>query len=154
MPSGPTSANPPEASHSRAYESLVREPDDIVGFLAYALYKKNIHERRRAGKNAPTWDQRDPSDTEVSVYRSRAEDYLRAFAQQAIEAEKSDILAEGVNIRADEIKREVRRSTGFWWPGVAVGIVSWFISVVITVFIAIAAPSWVADLVRLIGRAK
>lgn len=45
----------PAEPHSKAFETLVQEPDDVVGYLAYALYKEGIRERVRAGQDVPRY---------------------------------------------------------------------------------------------------
>jgi len=43
---GAAPPTPPAAStsYSRAFETFVQDPDDLVGLLAYALYKRHIRE--------------------------------------------------------------------------------------------------------------
>lgn len=148
------SANLAETIHSKAFESLAREPDDIVGLLAYALYKKNINERRSAGKPAPMSEQRNPERTEIEAYRGQAENLLRAFAEQAIKSEKASIIADGLSNSVNDIKAEIKFRTGFWFPGVLVGIVAWLISIGITVLLAFSKPDWVAALVNVVSKQR
>lgn len=139
--------------HSRAFEKLVQEPDDIVGLLAYALYKRTINERKAAGHGVLSPKDRDPQGHEISLHRDQAENYLRTFAQTAIEEEKSAIWVEnikvlskdilfGVNEAKNDIKVAIKRGTGFWWPGVVIGVVAWFLSLIITLVIYVNTPDW------------
>lgn len=147
----PTPALVPE--HSRAFEKLVREPDDIVGLLAYALYKRTINERKAAGHGVLSPKDRDPQGYEIALHRDQAENYLRTFAQIAIEGEKTAIWMEnvknlsddvllGVNASKRDIEAALRKGTGFWWPGVAIGVVAWFASLFITLIVYASAPDW------------
>lgn len=139
--------------HSKAFERLVQEPDDIVGLLAYALYKRTINERKAAGHGVLSPKDRDPQGHEISLHRNQAEDYLRTFAQTAIEGEKSTIWIEnvktfsedvlfGVGEAKKDIEAALKKGTGFWWPGVAIGVVAWFASLFITLIIYANTPDW------------
>ena len=72
-----------------------------------------------------------------------------------IEAERANIIAEGVqestlelSRRLDGLSREIKASTGVWWPRVVVGVVAWLISIALTILVVFAAPDWVTALVR------
>ena len=136
-PEGP----PPKPAYSRAFEQIVKQPDDIVGLLAYALYKKVLHTKMREGQTIPAPAQRVLTDTEIGLYTDQADRYLRLFSAKIIEQETPRILQSA-------LLREVRKATGFWWPGVAIGVVAWLISIVITILVVYSAPSWVQDLVH------
>ncbi len=127
--------------YSRAFEQIVRAPDDIIGLLAYALYKKVIHGRMKEGMAVPPSDQRKLTDEEIDLYTSRANGYLKLFSAEIVEVETPNILQ-------NAMLAEFRRSTGFWWPGVAIGVVSWLLSIVITILVAYSAPGWVQGLVE------
>jgi len=143
-----------DGSYSKAFTNFVETSDDVEGLLAYALYKRTINERRSLGR--PVSDgQRDPQKHEIEIYRTQAARYLETFGATVIEAERANIIAEGVQestseliCRLDVISREIKSSTGFWWPGVVVGVVAWLISIVLTILIVFAAPDWVTAWVR------
>ncbi len=141
-------------SYSKALANFVETPDDVEGLLAYALYKRTINERRSLGISVSN-DQRDPQKHEIEIYRTQAARYLETSGATVIEAERAGIIAEGVQEstfelirRIDVLPREIKASTGFWWPGVVVGVVAWLISIVITILIVLAAPDWVTAWVR------
>ena len=135
--------------YSKAFANFVEASDDVEGLLAYALYKRTINERRSLGR--PDFnDQRDPQKHEIEIYRTQAARYLETFGATVIEAERADIIAQGVqesttelSRRLDGLSRQVRISTGFWWPGVVIGVVAWLISIVLTILVVFAAPDWV-----------
>jgi len=154
--------NASSSGYNKAFQNFVPEPDDVVGLLAYALYKRTINEQKISGRVAAPPDQRDPQRHEIDVHRTKAEDYLKVFAQTAIDAERADILADGIKDAAEDIKASVMNSandvkltvrarTGFWWPGVVVGIVAWIISIIATIVVVYSAPEWVKSLVEHIG---
>ena len=65
----------PEAlsSHSRAFETFVDGQDDLIGLIAYALYKQNLREVALSGRLLPIASTRVPTPTEVSTYQGDAE---------------------------------------------------------------------------------
>lgn len=145
----------PAPEHSKAFERLVEEPDDIVGLLAYALYKRTLNERKAAGHGVMLAKDRAPQAHEISLYRDQAENYLRAFAQTAIEGEKASLWVETVKTFSDHvdfgieaarrrIESTVRRGTSVWL-GVTVGIVAWLISLAISILIYAMIPEWLRN---------
>ena len=63
----------PSEAYSRAFETLVQGPDeDIVGLLAYSLFKASIRERVRGGQDVPR-HLRNPTTAETDAYRGQAE---------------------------------------------------------------------------------
>ena len=76
---------PAGGAHSRAFEALTEgDYDDVVGLLAYALYKKAIWEAVANGTRPTPGPNRNPQTTEVQAYRSAAERRLQKFAAQAV----------------------------------------------------------------------
>lgn len=143
-----------DGEYSKAFTNFVEAPDDVEGLLAYALYKRTINEHRSLGRSSSN-DQRDPQKHEIEIYRTQAARYLETFGATVIEAERANIIAQGVQEstfelvrRLDVISKEIRSSTGFWWPGVVVGVVAWLISIVLTILVVFAAPDWVTAWVR------
>lgn len=140
--------------YSKAFINFVEASDDVEGLLAYALYKRTINERRSLGFSESD-GKRDPQKQEIEIYRTQAVRYLETFGATVIEAERANIIAQGVRESTLELSRkleglskEIRASTGFWWPGVVVGVVAWLISIVLTILVVFAAPDWVTAWVR------
>jgi hypothetical protein len=146
-------------TYSKAFEKLVLEDDDVVGLLAYALYKQTINENVCNGKTGVIPEDRDPQPKEVKLYRDQAESYLRTFAQVAIDKERANIISSalpesiavvtGRLVQAENnIVGYIKSATGFWWPGVGIGIVAWLISLAITVLVVSQAPEWSYGLIK------
>ena len=133
-------------SYSRAFETLVREPEDIVGLLAYSLFKASIRERVRGGQEVPQ-HLRNPTAAETDAYRGQAERILERYAEGVIAEAEPGITAAARGTAKDEIITEVRNRTRAW-PAIGYGVVAWFISIVITVVVVLASPGWVRDLVN------
>ena len=140
--------------YSKAFANFVEASDDVEGLLAYALYKRTINERRSLGLPDDS-GKRDPRKQEIEIYRTQAARYLETFGATVIEAERADIIAQGIQEstlelgrRLESLSREIKSATGFWWPGVVVGVVAWLISIALTILVVFAAPDWVTALVR------
>ena len=115
-----------QGEYSLAFESLVQQPDDTIGLLAYSLFKAGIRERVRAGQEVPP-HLRNPTAADIEAYRGSASRILEKYADQVItEAE----------------------------PEIAYGVAAWFISIVITIVVVVAAPSWVLRLANQINPAE
>ena len=129
---------PPAGSYSRAFENLVTNGDgDIVGLLAYGLFKQAVREAARNGDVASGVN-RNPSATMVSVHRDAAEQRLSELVDIAIENARPDIessaLRRSVETSEAAVKAHIDRRTGFWIAVVA-GIVAWVLSLIVTIAI-------------------
>ncbi len=137
----------PETVHSRAFERLVDGPDEVFGLLAYALYKRTIHERRLGGFRATPPADRHPTATEIDAYRNQARRYLSTFGAAAVAAERANIIEEALGENRAALAAEIRRTTSFWMS-VLTGVVAWLISIVLTILVVFAAPDCVTAWVR------
>lgn len=125
--------------HSRAFENLVSGPDDIIGLLAYALYKQHVREEAIGG--APTNGAlRNPSAISVGMFRGSAEQLLNSFASNAIDEAKPDILNSAVMGAVAEVgnglERHIDKRTGFW-TAVVTNLLAWVLTVSITVVLLV-----------------
>lgn len=74
-----SSDSPPQ--YNKVYESLVKNQDDIVGFIAYGLYKKSKQDYIKAFRNKHS---RDALDDEIATYVSCSElPRLKAYEKEA-----------------------------------------------------------------------
>lgn len=130
--------------HSRAFENMVEGPNDIVGLLAYALFKQNIREEARQGVKTDG-SLRNPSDVTVGLFRSSAEQQLNAFASAAIdqatpEIRESAILSAIWKLEAN-LKTHVTSRTGIGgaiWSNVIAWVVTIVLSTAIVVGLAVS----------------
>ena len=79
-----------EHPYSRAYENIVSGPDDLVGQLAYALFKSSVREEARRG-NYPDRARRDPTPMMVDAFRRAAEQQISELVRSSIEEARPDI---------------------------------------------------------------
>ena len=133
--------------YSKAFETLIREPDeDIVGLLAYSFFKASIRERVRDGQDVPR-HLRNPTKAETDAYRGRAERILERYAAQAIADAEPGITAAAQGAAKGEIISEIRRRTGVG-AAIVAGVVVWIVTIVLTIVAVFAAPDWVRALVQ------
>ena len=139
----PSDADP----YSKAFETLIREPDeDIVGLLAYSFFKASIRERVRDGQDVPR-HLRNPTKAETDAYRGRAERVLEQYAEQAIEDAEPGIITAAQGAAKNEIITQIKSRTGLW-PAIVTGVVVWVVTIILTIAAVFAAPDWVRALVQ------
>lgn len=141
--------------YSRAFEVFVSsEPneDDVVGLLAYALYKQALREAVTQGRPHLLAPQRTPSPTERDAYRGAAERLLQRFAQASVDAARPEMLQSGFDVelrRAEgEIKQLVQARTTVW-AAIGTNLVAWVITLAVTVLVVnfFYLPNWQERLV-------
>lgn len=137
------SALPPEKAeefpYSTAFDRMTwGNPDDVVGLVAYALYKKMIREEVLEGIR-PAGKAKNPSKATVEFYRSAAQQVLQTFAANAIDEAIPEIQQSALFDRFEtmgaDLRRHISDSTS---PGRAIwtSIVGWIITIALT-FLAI-----------------
>lgn len=136
--------------YSKAFESLVEGDDDLVGLLAYALYKKNIREAMAGGQSVHRAGDRSPTATEIIAYRGAAERHLQVFASSAIEQAKPELVGSALRTAIDTASHDLRsviEARTSIRSAVLASVVGWLLSIAITVLVVAGAPSWVGRLV-------
>lgn len=113
---------------NKVYDHLVEAPDDVIGFIAYALYKQDKRDF------IVTWNDRhsaEPTEDQVEAfvnaqmtaaqrerYRSAARQILDAYALVAVDSERAlitrDAVAGRVEAAAEKVETAVARSRRFW----------------------------------------
>ena len=132
--------------YSKAFETLVQSDDDIVGLLAYSLFKASVRERVRTGQSVPR-DLRTPTKAETNAYRGQAERILEEYANRAIEDAEPGIAARAQDDARSEIISTIRQRTGLW-SNIVTGVVVWLVTIALTALVVFAAPDWVRSLVE------
>ena len=125
--------------YSKAFERLAGDdPEDIVNRLAYALYKMGIWEAVASGNSPTPRPNRDPSPTEVSVYREAALQRLQVLAADAIEEAAPSLKESGITqaiaTSRGEIIATVNAKT-HWFSGLVVNICAWIVTLFLTCLI-------------------
>jgi hypothetical protein len=129
-----TAPAPPE--YSRAFENLVEDDNDIVGLLAYALFKQSV--REAAQERQPAAFSRNPPASVVKTYRLSAERRLEEFASVIVDAQRAELMegatVEAIKNAASEIRAHTTQRTGFG-SALLTNVVAWVLTLAITVFI-------------------
>lgn len=141
------------SQYSRAFETFVQDRDDLIGLIAYALYKQNMREMAASGRPPLPPPLRVPTPTETDAYRGDAERRLQNFAAEATREATPDIIEHGVtaaiNAAAVELTSVINRRTSLR-AAIAANLVAWIVTAAITIVViaTIYLPNWQADLVE------
>lgn len=119
--------------YNRVYENLVQSNDDLVGLVAYSLYKQ--HKRDWLISFEETHGSR-PSNAEleafllgvlvpeqIAKYRQAAAEALVDYAQASVAAEEPRIREEAISQRVSGLAVSVERAAA-WYRQVPAGIAS------------------------------
>lgn len=137
-PAGPVLAPSPARplrprQYSRVYDHLVEGEDDVIGLIAYALYKQDKRDWfiswKRAHDAEPTPDQVEAfvngqmTTAQRERYRAGARQVLDSYAFVAVEAEKPLIAQIAVAGRVEAAVAKMERSRRWWrqFPGILIG---------------------------------
>ncbi len=121
------------SEHNRAYEQLVSGDDDLIGIIAYSLYKKDKRDfyigwQDQHGSPPQADHIRAFSATVLTLgqqlrYRTAARDMIDAYAKTVADAEKPLIEKGAVTERFEEAARKVEESIR-WYRQIPAGIVA------------------------------
>lgn len=130
---------------STIFQRLVNGPDDLVGLVAYGLYKESkrdwtLRYRRKHGHRpaeVALEEYHDTfSDSDLQRLRSEAEELMLAFADTIVEARRPEIerqaLDRGLADTERRIVSEIAARTRFR-DGLYTSLTAWFISVVVII---------------------
>lgn len=131
---------------NQVYEHLVEGDDDVIGLVAYALYKQDKRDWlatwRRQHSSEPTDDQIDAFiATQMSFgqrdrYRVAARQVLDAYAHVAVDVERPVITQAAVSQRIETAATRVENA-GRWWRQLPAAILGGlFVAVVLAAIIA------------------
>lgn len=122
---------------SQAFAKLVDSENDIVGLLAYALFKRGIREEAQRGV-AVGITARDPAPTVIATYRHAADSIIADIVEKTLNDNISE-LQQSAMITALEtaqagLESKIITRTSF---GLAVlaGVVAWSLSLILTVML-------------------
>ena len=134
---------------SRSLKKLSSDRDDIVGLIAYGLFKYEQSEwadKTRPARDAVDRHHEQLQSTRIESLRSNAELRLTKWANSLEEQwreQQYQLLARNVFEEAsDDIIRTVEKSSSFW-KSVGASVVAWFASIVLTLVVVLIwfAPS-------------
>ncbi len=145
--------------HNRAYEQLVSGDDDLIGLIAYSLYKKDKRDfyigwQEQHGSPPQADHVRAFSATVLTLgqqlrYRTAARDMIDAYAKTVSDAEKPLVEKGAVTERFETAARKVEESIR-WYRQIPAGIVAGIIlAVVLVTVVAILGYADVGPVSRL-----
>ncbi len=142
-------------TYSRAFERLVNDNEDLVGLLAYAIYKQSVRENALAGQSTTNSQERNLPPAMVGALRQAAEMRLTEAVslgiQQAIPDIQNAAIIGSINANQtatitapaeerENIKSHITNRTGFV-GAFFVNISAWAAALVVTVLILIYSGS-------------
>ena len=150
---GKTSNSSAAHSYSKVYNLLVQGEDDLVGQLAYAIYKQQKIEKIT---RFTVQNKRPPSDEELASFMDNAESetQLRFYNDRAVSILK-DFLEQSLTAEVDEINNQLKsdydakikelltdlRPKGFMY-GVLQGVFASFIFFAAGILLLLATGGW------------
>lgn len=145
--------------HNRAYEQLVSGDDDLIGLIAYSLYKKDKRDfyigwQEQHGSPPQADHVRAFSATVLTLgqqlrYRTAARDMIDAYAKTVSDAEKPLVEKGAVTERFETAARKVEESIR-WYRQIPAGIVAGIIlAVVLVTVVAVLGYADVGPVSRL-----
>lgn len=133
------------SGYNYIYKTLVKGPDDMVGALAYALYKEEklqfITDFEGQYKRLPTdaelayFHQTSNLPARLASYQERAQGLLERFLNDVLAME---LLAQQQAIKDDAVVKAIEQKHGFW-RGVGQNVIAGFIATAITLGITLGA---------------
>lgn len=135
-----------ERKHSMALTWFAGEDSrNLVGLVAYALYKQNVREEIKSGARSPE-ALNVPTGPQLDFFKSAAEQRLAEFASQAIDEARAEIqesaVLEQIKTGQAELEQHVTDSTGFG-RAIVTNVAGWLITIGISVlvFVSTLLPS-------------
>ncbi|MBZ0258040.1 hypothetical protein K8I31_18390 [bacterium] len=119
-------------NYNQTYEKLIEDENDLVGMIAYSLYKENkrewIIEFRSNHSRPPNKDEeklfvesKTPKD--IERYRLQSEQMLTAYAGYILDKSTAEIREKAIN---ESVLSSVNKKIGGFWKQVFAGSVGAF----------------------------
>lgn len=131
-----------QRNYNFIYSKLVEKDSDLIGHIAYSLYKKSkieyIETQKQAGKT-PTDVELIPfndfSSTESSLesYRLKAELIIQGFIENALEEELESFKEQVVNNQIEILGEVVQPLVTPTWKNILIGVAGSFVFALISV---------------------
>jgi len=134
-----------QRNYNFIYSKLVNEDSDLIGHIAYSLYKKSKVEyikNHKTDGNPLTDSELIPfnkfssTDSSVDSYRIKAELLLQGFIDNVLDEELDSYKEQAINQQADILKNIINPLTSGFWKSVLAGLLSAFIFALILAAIA------------------
>lgn len=133
------------SGYNHIYKTLVKGPDDIVGALAYALYKEEklqfitdfeqTHKREPTDEELACFHQTSNLPARLASYQDRAQGLLEDFMDDVLATE---LIEQQQAIKDDAVIQAINQKYGFW-RGVGQNVVAGFLATAITLGVTLGA---------------
>lgn len=151
-------ANPPAVLQRQVYKALVQNENDLVGLVAYALYKRDkiqfIRTIHGEVGRPPNQDQLDCFtiaallDSQIAALRTQSEKLLETFTEAMLEEAAEGIVAE----YQSELTAELRKSKS-WTRAAAENLIGNLLAFAVMALVALIIYGSKVGVVRMLGDA-
>lgn len=124
-----------QRNYNYIYSRLVEKDSDLIGHIAYSLYKRSkieyIEKQKEQGK-FPTdtdlipFNEFSSSRSAIESYRMKAELVVQGFIQNVLDEELENYKVQAINQQADILKDIIHPLTSGFWKNVWAGLLSAF----------------------------
>jgi hypothetical protein len=134
-----------QRNYNFIYSKLVEDDSDLIGLIAYSLYKKHkiefIEKQKQDGKDVSDSDlipfnDFSSSDSSLENYKIKAEIIMQGFIDNVLDETIEEIETSTVNRHSEILKSIIKPLTSGFWGNVWAGLLSAFIFAIILAVIA------------------
>ncbi|WP_119080281.1 hypothetical protein [Chitinophaga alhagiae] len=125
-----------QRNYNYIYSKLVENDTDLIGHIAYSLYKKSkveyIEKQNEGGKTLTDaelipFNDFSSSESSIESYRIKAELIVQGFIDNVLDEELTNYKQQAITQQAEILKNIIAPITPSFWKNVWIGIVSSFI---------------------------
>lgn len=138
-------SNNMQRNYNYIYSNLVKEDSDLIGHIAYSLYKKSkieyIENNKTDGNSLSDielipFNKFSSTESSVESYRIKAELIVQGFIDYVLEEELESYKEQAVNQQADILKSIIKPLTSGFWGNFWAGLLSAFVFALLIAAIA------------------
>jgi hypothetical protein len=143
--------------YNKVFETLVSGREDLVGLIAYALYKWHKREwlLRLREKREPTGSDEEAFlatvFADIDSYGERAKEVLAKYGEVYVEDARPQIERQAIQGRMEDAAERVERA-GHWGRQIVTGVASSVATTVVFVLLAIGLQAAGIDLIDILNR--
>ncbi len=134
-----------QRNYNYIYSKLVESDTDLIGHIAYSLYKKSkveYIEKKKAEGSTLTDNDLIPfndfssSESSIESYRIKAEIIMQGFVENVLQEELESYREQAINQQADILNNIISPLKSTFWSNVWAGLLSAFIFALLLAAIA------------------
>ncbi len=132
-------------NYNYIYSKLVDEESDIIGHIAYSIYKKSkieyIESKKLEGTSLTDaelipFNDFSTSESAIESYKIKAELLMQGFLENVLDEELKNYKNQAINQQAQILKGIIKPLTSGFWGNVWSGVLSAFIFAILLAAIA------------------